>query len=341
MKIQRGPREADPSAGCTIISKERLVTEEVKAHEVSTSMVKAALPELDAGTHMALKVGVWCSCKCNLQGCRVAIVDDESGTVREIELAEFDALANETEEFVVKAPFEPGGYAWTAVFPAQEKQGLLHGESSAPFSFVVRPHATSLEVLDAPDPVGFGDEFKIKVGVKCSADCKLTGKEIEIYDHEGAKVATATLGDVPWSGATALSCAEVELKAPSIERRYRWTVKFPKPDLDLAHEEASCTFAFGAVGQPEDVVTIEVIDRDTKAPIKNASVLLRPLLYRGSAYRSRTDDGGVARVSVPKGDYQLHVSGDGKESSWPIVKVASDIAIKAELFVLEREWWED
>jgi hypothetical protein len=115
-----------------------------------------------------------------------------------------------------------------------------------------------------------GTVIIIKVGVKCSAECELTGEEIEIYDHEGANVATGTLGDVPWSGATALSGVEVELEAPNIERRYRWTAKFPKPDLELAHEKASCTFAFGTARQPDHVVTIEVIDKDTKTPMKNA-----------------------------------------------------------------------
>jgi hypothetical protein len=86
------------------------------------------------------------------------------------------------------------------LLPAQEKEGILHEANSAPFSFIVKRHATSLEVLDAHDPVAFGDEFKIKVGVRCSAECQLTGTQSEIYNHEGAQVAMATLGDVPSAG---------------------------------------------------------------------------------------------------------------------------------------------
>ena len=110
---------------------------------------------------------------------------------------------------------------------------------------------------------------------------------------------------------------------------------FPKPNLELAHEEAFCTFAFGTAKQPEHVVTIEVMDKDTKTPIKNAQILLRPRLYRGSAYKSRTDEGGVARVSVPKGDYQLYVSREGKDTFLPAVKVAGDVTLKAELLTPE------
>jgi hypothetical protein len=316
------------------------MTGETQAHETSTSVVKSALAEVDAGTDIALEVRLSCSSACDLRGSIVRIVGEDTAVAKEVELTEFDGGVNETDEFVVKAPIKPGEYTWTAVFPAQEKEGVLHEESSAPFPFIVKPHATSITVWDVPSPIAMGDEFRIKVGVKCSAACKLTGEEVEIYDHEGAKVATGRLGDVPSSGASQLYCAEVELEAPSIESRYRWTVKFPEPDLEVPHEQASCTFAFGTARQSEHVVTIEVIDKDTKTPIKNADVLLRPHKYRGSAYRSRTDDGGVARVSVPKGDYQLYVSGDGKDTFQPAVQVASDVTIKAELLVREREWWE-
>jgi len=316
------------------------MTGKAQAHETSTSMVKAALAELDAGTDIALKVKVSCSLACDLRGKTINIIAQDAVVAEEIELTTFDETGNETGEFVMRAPIEPGEYTWTAVFPAQETEGVLHEESSAPFSFAVKPHTTSIAVSGVPSPIALGDEFRIKVEVKCAAGCKLAGQEIEIYDHQGAKVATGTLGDVPSPDATALSCAEVTLEAPSQEGRYRWTARFPKPDLELAHEEAFCTFAFGTAKQPEHVVTIEVMDKDTKTPIKNAQVLLRPRLYRGSAYKSRTDEGGVARVSVPTGNYQLYVSWDGKDTLLSSVEVTGDVTLKAEPLTPEREWWE-
>jgi len=314
------------------------VTGEVKAHETSTSMVKAAPAELDAGTDIALKVKVSCPSACDLRGRMVKIIAQDA-VVKEIELVTFDGTGNETDEFAVKAPIKPGGYTWTAVFPAQEKEGILHEESSTPFSFIVKPHATSIAVWDVQSPIAFNDQFKIKVGVKCSAGCKLTDKRIEIYDQEGGKVATGTLGDVPWPATSALYWAEVELKAPSVEGYYTWEVKFPKPDLELPHEEASCTFAFGTARQPEHVVTVEVIDKNTKTPIKNAHVLLHP--HSGYPYRGYTDEGGVAKLEVPKGEYELYASkGNDYETFQTTVEVASDVTIKAELLVREREWWE-
>ena len=305
------------------------MTEEVQAHKTSISMVRAALAELNAATDMQLKVTVSCSSKCSLEGWRVIIVDDEDVAVKEVGLAEFDGTVNETDEFVVNAPIEPGEHTWKAVFPAQENEGILHEESSTSFSFTVKPHATSIAVWDVPSPVAFCDEFMIKVGVKCSAECNLAGKEIEVYDHEEARVATGTLCDVPWSTTGALYWAEVELVAPATEGYYRWTVEFQKPNLDLPHEEASCTFAFGASRRPEHVVTVEVVIHDTKAPIKNAHVLLRP--DSGHPYRGYTDEGGVAKIGVPKGEYELYVSKVDHETFGTPVKVAGDVSMKAEL----------
>jgi hypothetical protein len=322
----------------TIIIKEWLVTgevktEEIQAHETSTSMVKAGPAQLDAGTDIALKVKVSCSSACDLRGKIVKIMAQDA-VVKEIELVSFDGVANETNEFVVKAPTKSGEYTWTAVFPAQENAGILHGESSVPFSFITKPHATSMAVWDAPSPIVLNSKFKLKVGVRCSAECKLAGKKIEIYDHEGAKVATGTLGDVPWSDTTALYWAEVEPKAPGTEGLYTWEVKFPKPELELPHEEASYNFGFTTARPPEHVVTVEVLDQAKKTPIKGAVVALRSY---GTPYRNRTDDAGVARLSVPKGEYELYVSMADYKGFQTTAEVAGDTKVKAELIFWPEE----
>jgi hypothetical protein len=87
----------------------------------------------------------------------------------------------------------------------------------------------------------------------------------------------------------------------------------------------------------EHVLTIEIIDGDTKSPIKHAPVVIRPVLYNGYAYSGDSDDAGVARLSLPKGEYQVYVSGNGKELFLPIVKVAGDLTIQAEVQVKQDE----
>jgi hypothetical protein len=309
------------------VTAEEAKAEEVKVHDITLSMAKAPPPEVDAGAFIALQGRVSCSSACDLRGKIVKIIAQDAVEVKEIRLVTFYGGAYETDRIVIKAPITPGEYTWTAVFPAQEKEGVLHQESSAPFSFTVKPHhATSMAVWDVPSPIAVGDRFRMKVGVKCSADCKLTDKQIEIYDHEGGKVATEKLGDVPWPGTGTLYWAEVELKSPGTEGYYTWEARFPEPDLELPHEEASHTFGFRTGEPPEHVVTVEVIDKDTKTPIKNADVLLHP-------YRGYTDERGMARLMVPKDKYELYVSKNEYETFQRTVKAANDVAIKAELLV--------
>lgn len=313
--------------GVEEVTAEEAKAEEVKVHNIALSMAKAPPAEVDAGAFIALQGRVSCPSGCDLRGKIVKIMTQDGVVAKEIRLVTFYGGAYETDRIVIKAPTTPGVYTWTAVFPAQEKEGVLHQESSAPFSFIVKPHhATSMAVWDVPSPIVVGDRFRMKVGVKCSADCKLTDKHIEIYDHEGGKVATEKLGDVPWPDTGTMYWAEVELKSPGTEGYYRWTVKFPEPDLEPPHEAAAYTFAFRSARPPERVVTVEVIDKDTKTPIKNADVLLHP-------YRGCTDERGMARLMVPKGEYKLHVSKNKYETLQTTVKAASDVAVKAELLV--------
>jgi hypothetical protein len=307
------------------------VTEETQAHGTNTSMAKETAAEFDAGADIALKVKVGCSLACDLIGGIVRVIAQDAVVAKETVLTEFDGTVNETDELLVNAPNAPGEYTWAAVFPAQEMAGILHQESSAPFSFIVKPHAVCIEIWDVPSPIALGDQFKIKVGVTCSAGCGLSGKGLEIYDHDGVRLATGTLGDMPWSTTGAQSCAEVELKAPGLEGRYTWEAKFPQTDMELPHELSARPFAFGVAGQPEHVVTVEVIDRDTGAPIGKASVVLRPSLYRGSEYVSCTDDVGVAELRVPKGEYHICATTRGYKSFSRNVDIASDTAVKAEL----------
>lgn len=310
------------------------MTVKVQAHETSMSMVEPFPLEVDAGTDIALKARVSCPEPCDLRGRIVRIVRQDAGVVKEVELTEFDGTVNQTDEFVVKAPIELGEYTWTAVFPEQEKEGVLHEESSTPFSFIAKPHATSMAIWDVPSPIAFGDEFRIKVGVRCSADCNLMDRKIGIYNHKGKKVATGALGGVPWPGTTALYWAEVELEAPGTEGLYTWEAKFPKPESELLHEEASYHFGFTTARPPEHVVTVEVLDQAKKTPIKGAVVALRS---RGTPYRNRTDDAGVARLSVPKGEYKLYVSKTDYKGFQTTAEVAGDAKVKAELIF----WPED
>lgn len=305
------------------------MTQEVQAHETNIHMPQSVPADVYAGTDISLKISLLCSSGCDLRG-KIVRITAQDAVVKETELVTFDGTGNETDEFAVKAPTEPGEHMWTAVFPAQEKEGILHEQSSTALSFIVKAHSTSMAVWDVPSPVAFGDRFRIKVGVKCSAGCELRDKEIEVFDHGGRKVASGALGGAPWSDTRALYWREVGLEAPGEEGHYVWRIEFPKRDVDLLHEESSSSFSFTTGRPPEHLVTVEVIGQDTKAPLRRAEVLLRP--ESGFPYRGSTDESGVAKVEVPNGEYTLYVSkGDDYATFQTTVDANGNVTVKTEL----------
>jgi hypothetical protein len=305
------------------------MTKEAHPHKVSIDMVKSAPAEVDAGAEMALKVKVSCADACDLRGKSEKIISQDDAVVKEIKVATCDDTVSETDEFTVKAPLEPESYTWTAVFPIHEDGGVLHEGGSTPFSFTVKSHTTSIAVWGMPSPISFSANFRIKVGVECSSECRLADQKIEIYDHEGGKVVTETLGDVPLPETTSLYWAEVELKAPRIEGYYTWTVKLPHSDLAPPHGGTSHSFGFKTGRPPECTVSLVVTDRDKKTPIKNANVFL-------NTYRASTDEYGMAKVEVPRGQYRLYASKDDEyETFRTTVDVTDDVTIKAELLFVD------
>lgn len=143
------------------------------------------------------------------------------------------------------------------------------------------------------------------------------------------------LGDIPWRDTAGLYWAEVEINAPGTEGFFTWEVKFQKPDLELRHEGAAYTFAFRTARPPEHVVTVEVIDKGNKTPIKNADVRLHS---RGATYGDRTGEDGVAKVEVPQGEYGVDVFAARYVPLEMTAAVAGDVTIKAELLVPAQEW---
>ena len=314
------------------------MTTEAKGHETTTSVVEAPPAEVDGSADMALRVEVSCSSACDLWGRTVKITDQDGTVAKEVALVSFNDGASSTDEFLVEAPFEPGEYTWTALFPLQDEEGDLHEESSTSFTFTVKGHATNMRIWDTPSSVAVGGKFGVKVGVECSSECSLAGREVEVLDPSGASVATGTLGEEPWPETAALYWTEIEIAAPSVEGRYRWQIRFPESDLEIAHREASSTFAFAVARQAECVVTVEVAAKDAEAPIEKARVRLRPMVYRGSQYMAQTNEDGVARLEVPAGTYQLYVWSEEHEKVVPSLKVESDLTIKAELSEELSSW---
>jgi hypothetical protein len=276
--------------------------------------------EVDAGAELTVTVQGSCQNGCDLTGQRVSIRDQGGAELATSELA-FDGDGHAMSAITLRAPLEVGEHSYRAVLAACEKDGVLHEATATGFSVTAVPHAASVNVWGVPSAIAAGERFRFKVGVKCSAGCKLTGGELRVLDHEGAQVAEARVVDV-WPGTSALYFAEVEAQAPLSIGDHEWRVA--TPGSDLVPHAGSCSFAIKVVGPSDHQVTVEAFDGERQTPISGAHVLLHP-------YRAFTDESGAAKVKVAKGRYTLFVSGFRYVAYEGVVDVTDDVTIRAEL----------
>jgi hypothetical protein len=306
-----------------------MATKGVSTHGERTFTVEVAPSEVDAGAELTVTVRAVCPHGCDLTGQGVSIRDRDDA---KLACAKLRVLEIETfgTALALRAPLKIGEHIWKAVLPACEKDGIRHEESATALSFTAMAHAASVNVWGLASAVPAGERFSFKVGIKCSAGCKLVGRAMSITDHNGAQVAAAKLCDDVWPGTSALYFAEVEAQAPRTPGDFTWQVTTAASEQSVPHAAGSCGFPVKVVAPPDHEVTVEAFDGDRQAPIKGAHVLLHP-------YRAITDERGVAKVKVAKGRYTLFVSGFNYIGHERIIDVTSDVTARAELAVEPEE----
>ncbi len=305
--------------------------------------VEVSPREVDAGCELTVVVRASCPNGCDLRGQGVSIRDEEGAELAAAALAAAEGDAYATGAIPLQAPLDVGEQTWRAVLAAAEKDGVLHEETATAFAFSTQAHAASVNVWGVPSAIPVGESFSFKVGIKCSAGCKLAGRRVAVFDHEGAPAAAGHLREDAWPDTGALYFVELQAKAPREQGDYRWRVETPGSEKagsetsgsesGVPHAAGSSAFAVKAVPAADHEVTVEAFDIENGAPIKGAHVLLHP-------YRALTDDTGVAKVRVARGTYKLFVSGFNYIAYENVVDVASNIAVRAEL-TTEPEGQED
>jgi len=294
-------------------------------HGQRTCTVEVDPTEVDAGAELTATVRAACPHGCDLTGQSISIQSEDRA---ELANGELDDEACAT--LVLRAPLEVGEHIWRAVLAAHETDDTRHEETVTEFPIVVVPHAASVNVWSLPSAVAAGERFSFKVGIKCSAGCKLGGRALCVLDHDGAQVAAANLCEDVWPDTSALYFAELEAQAPRMPGDYQWRIETPGSNEGVPHAAGACTFAVKVVEAPDHEVTVEAFDSEKRTPIKGAHVLLHP-------YRALTDERGVAKVKVAKGRYTLFVSGFNYLGHESILDVTSDITARAELTVEPEE----
>jgi hypothetical protein len=288
-----------------------------------TCTVEVSPDEVDAGADITLTVQVT-----NEEGLRApqVLIRDRDGTeLARAKLARSgDEDAYASNDIVLTAPRSVGEHIYRAVITSADKDGASHERASAEARFVVHPHASELTIWDVPPTIAAGERFRFKVGVRCSAGCCLAGQALSIVDQDGAQVGAANLGHDVWPGTDTLYVAEVEAEAPPAVATHRWEVKTAVPDSDLPHAAGSLAMAVRVVDPPDCEITVEAFDREQQAPIKGARVVMHP-------YRALTDENGIAKVRVTRGQYDILVSASKYLPVSTTVDVAADMITRAEL----------
>jgi hypothetical protein len=301
-----------------------MIAKAVRVHRERACAVEVSPIEVDAGGELTVVVRASCPDGCDLQGQGVSIRDEDGTELGAAELAAAEGGACATGAIALRAPLDVGEHVWKAVLAVVEKDGVSHEETSTAFAFSTRAHVANVNVWGVPTAIAVGEPFSFKVGIKCSAGCKLAGRQVAVFDHEGAQAAAGHLRDDVWRDTSALYFVELQAEAPREKGDYRWRVEAPESESGVPHATGSSTFAVKVVAAADHEITVEAFDIEKGAPIKGAHVLLHP-------YRALTDDNGVAKVRVAKGTYKLFVSGFNYVAYERIIDVAGNVAIRAEL----------
>jgi len=208
--------------------------------------------------------------------------------------------------------------------PAQRYDIDQWREGSTAISFLPEPHTTSMAVWDVPSPIEIGGQVKVKVGVKCHADCMLEGARIQICDSEGKKVAEGRLGGLPLPGTDSLYWTEVEFKASGAEGYHEWTSRFLRAQAGVPHKEAAYNFGLMMSLPVRHLLSVSATDSVTMAPLDNAYI-------RVGGYTLFTDGAGTAKVSVAGGRCEFVAWKRNYKMSRTIIDVVKDEDLKVEL----------
>jgi hypothetical protein len=315
----------------SITIKVRPAAEAHELHEKHASAVEqytdelARIPiEIDAATEMELTLRVACTPPRELRGVMVQFLDGDGKRVGQAELGEFDGDAY-PGELVLKAPQHAGVHTWTAVLPAHSGDQTEYEAETTQFSFRVKKHTATVLVWDVPPAVVAGEAFTFKVGVKCSAGCRLENWRYVVKDQTGIALTSGVLGSEPWNGTAAIYYAEVAARAPVETGLHQWTIGAPSTDAaGLPHQDGAAHLSVRSVSKPDYVVAVEAVDRATQTPIKGANVAMHP-------YRATTGADGVAHIHVSKGQYRVLISGPRHMPHQVDTEVTADTLIRAEL----------
>ena len=277
-----------------------MTSQEAVLFNVSLSL-SISPQEADAGAALTLAAVAKCPEHYDLSGDPVLFFDAAGHEVGRAPLVAFEGN-DFGAEITITTPIELGEYGYSTVLMPADGDGVAHAGASAGARCRVKAHDAHINAWDIPSAIAAGEVFKFHIGIKCSGGCKLDGGAFTVRDEGGTIVASGRLPGAIWPGSSALQYAEVQAVAPLDIGSHHWTVEFAGSSEAIAHSPGSLSIHVRTVAAPDHEITIEVVDRDSGAPLEGVNLIMHP-------YRTTTDRNGMARMKVVADHYLLHASG--------------------------------
>jgi hypothetical protein len=301
------------------------MTDNNQSHATSIEVGNTEPAEVMVGSEFLLKLKLTCGAGCRMEGVPVRVsAPDGTG------IDEFATDPDGVFEVRLEAPPQAGEHVWNLACASHEVEGTRHEEMSFPVSINAKPYATSLAVWEVPSPVVGGEAFSIRVGAKSAADLALGGRVVEVCDAAGVSVAQGCLSQAPLPGMSALHFADLPMRAPGKPGLHTFSARFSASGLKLSHEAAAFKFSVMVVAPPEHALTVRLVESANSSPIAEAQLRLGP-------YRAATDQGGEARIMLPKGSYELAVWKVGYDAPAQTVVVDDDLTVEIKAEVVPEE----
>jgi hypothetical protein len=294
-------------------------------------------PDLvDAGAYFTLQAAVTCDPPQDLRTRHLSIRDPNGNEISQLVLTEFEEGKN-CGSAVLIAPAEPGP-AQLMVWLTADPDINLAEDICAPVRLDIPAHASSVVVWGVPPAIMMGENFTFYAGLRCSANCSLKERPLEVRDEKNRILATATTG-ATWRDTQALHYTKITLTAPKSLGTASWKVYAPSTGLEVPHSIGVTIFPVTTVLAGQYKISIKSINSVTKQVIPGAQVVAHP-------FRAMTDSNGNATLSLPGGEYRVSVKAVGHE---PYIvegmvknemKIIATLEPEVETTEFEVEQWE-
>ena len=233
-------------------------------------------------------------------------------------------------------------------------------------------HITNVVVWDIPSAIVVGEKFRIKVGMKCSAECDLTGSHFEIYDHgveesgigDQGSEAGSGIGDPGSEEGSGIRDPGSEEGSGIRDRGSRegtrvatgtlsgdvWPgttgLYVAEVELEAPAAEGLYTWSVRSLGSDAEIphpdgsisFGVRVVSHPeylvtVETVDKESQMPLSGARVVMHPYKAVTDERGIAQVRVAKGAYRLFVSQSRYLTFGLLVDVDADMTARAELCV--------